>query len=194
MRAQGERHKKWKKDKEDDDKEEDKQAGEEEDGEEEKEGRKGEEEENDDEKEDDKEEKNEHTALTLEGGRKEEEKEKRKMVLSKTGDEQAFGIQTGNISKTEAFCFSSPLSRLFSSPRVRTLIRCGKDELGGFALSILISGNSLIREGARWGGNGLAGRGVKGKREGRGQHKRGERDTQRERERRRAHRTCCMNP
>lgn len=35
---------------------------------------------------------------------------------------------------------------------MRTLIRCGKDELGGFALSILISGNSLIQEGRGAGG------------------------------------------
>lgn len=47
------------------------------------------------------------------------------------------------------------LCQLFFSPRVRMLIHSGK-ELGGFALSIVISRNSLI-----WGGGGQHGLGEK---------------------------------
>lgn len=48
---------------------------------------------------------------------------KKRVILRKT--ENKLQDPKQHITNKEAFCFA-PLNRLFSSPRVRTLIRCGK--------------------------------------------------------------------
>lgn len=60
---------------------------------------------------------------SLVSARGKEKKKKKRVIVRKT--ENKLQDPKQHITNKEAFCFA-PLSQLFSSPRVRTLIRCGK--------------------------------------------------------------------